>query len=272
MLPLVSAPSNAFAPASALVDPPALLALADQYNQTGLFSDTFMISALTGDGVEDLAKHLASLAPEGPWLFPEDQIADAPARVAPPGGASWLQIGEIVHQVVRRDLPKSEDELRAVLRRLAWESGLIGETENRNAVVNAYDLIRKIRRSEVFEAIARARTVYREVPFVYRSGARTVHGVIDLLLQNQSGQWIVVDYKTAWLGESPSDPALEEHARRYHLQMGVYAAAIRELVGVAPIVYIHYIRYATTVMISEADWTGALARLDGYVGDAIEHG
>ena len=46
---------------------------------------------------------------------------------------------------------------------------------------------------------------------------------------------------------------LEDHARRYHLQAGVYAAAVRELVGIAPIAYIHYIRYARTVMIHEND-------------------
>ncbi len=39
-----------------------------------------MISALSGDGVEDLREYLASRMPPGPWLFPEDQIADAPLR------------------------------------------------------------------------------------------------------------------------------------------------------------------------------------------------
>ncbi len=39
-----------------------------------------MISALSGDGVEDLKEYLAGRMPLGPWLFPEDQIADAPLR------------------------------------------------------------------------------------------------------------------------------------------------------------------------------------------------
>ncbi|NWG53709.1 MAG: GTPase Era [Hydrogenophilaceae bacterium] len=59
----------------------ALLGLAQKLSAEGVYDDVFMISALTGDGVEDLATRLAALAPEGPWLFPEDQIADAPARV-----------------------------------------------------------------------------------------------------------------------------------------------------------------------------------------------
>jgi GTP-binding protein Era len=44
------------------------------------FDDIFMISGLTGDGVDDLRRHLAALMPAGPWLFPEDQLSDAPER------------------------------------------------------------------------------------------------------------------------------------------------------------------------------------------------
>jgi len=57
-----------------------LLQLAQELNETGLFTDVFMISALTGDGVGDLRRHVAGLMPEGPWLYPEDQIADVPLR------------------------------------------------------------------------------------------------------------------------------------------------------------------------------------------------
>ncbi|MCE2509915.1 MAG: GTPase Era [Alphaproteobacteria bacterium] len=58
-----------------------LLGLSATLNDSGLFAKTFMISALDGDGVEDLLGHLAQLAPAGPWLFPEDQISDLPARL-----------------------------------------------------------------------------------------------------------------------------------------------------------------------------------------------
>jgi len=58
-----------------------LLPLADALNRSGAFDAIFMISSLTGDGVEDLAAHLAALVPEGPWLFPEDQISDVPLRL-----------------------------------------------------------------------------------------------------------------------------------------------------------------------------------------------
>src|SRR5262245_49514251 len=64
-----------------LVNPPQLLGLADRLNRTGVFTDTFMISALSGDGVGDLRRHFAKAMPQGPWLYPEDQISDMPDRL-----------------------------------------------------------------------------------------------------------------------------------------------------------------------------------------------
>jgi GTPase len=63
-----------------LVDKPALLALAQMATERTPFAATFMISALTGDGVADLRQWLAARAPVGPWHYPEDQITDAPLR------------------------------------------------------------------------------------------------------------------------------------------------------------------------------------------------
>ena len=58
-----------------------LLALSQRLFDTGVYSEVFMISAVTGSGVEDLRARLAALMPEGPWLYPEDQTADLPARL-----------------------------------------------------------------------------------------------------------------------------------------------------------------------------------------------
>ena len=64
-----------------LVKRPALLELAAALNAVGNFSDTFMISAFTGDGVADMRAHLATIVPEGPWLYDEDQLSDIPLRL-----------------------------------------------------------------------------------------------------------------------------------------------------------------------------------------------
>ncbi len=58
-----------------------LLALAAELNESYPFERIFMISAEKGHGVEDLRRWLAEAMPEGPWLYPEDQIADAPLRM-----------------------------------------------------------------------------------------------------------------------------------------------------------------------------------------------
>ena len=63
-----------------LVERPRLLALAERLNAALPFVDTFMTSALTGDGLDRLKARLAAAMPNGPWLYPEDQIADAPLR------------------------------------------------------------------------------------------------------------------------------------------------------------------------------------------------
>jgi GTPase len=57
-----------------------LLGLTDQLSKAGNFAQVFMISGLNGDGVDDLHRHLVAIVPEGPFLFPPDQLSDAPER------------------------------------------------------------------------------------------------------------------------------------------------------------------------------------------------
>ena len=63
-----------------LVQREKLLAMAQTANERVRFEQTFMISALSGDGVADLRETLAKLVPPGPFLYPEDQMSDAPMR------------------------------------------------------------------------------------------------------------------------------------------------------------------------------------------------
>ncbi len=63
------------------VEAPHLLGLTKDLNERFPFAETFMISAEKGHGVDHLRQWLAGLMPEGPWLYPEDQIADLPLRM-----------------------------------------------------------------------------------------------------------------------------------------------------------------------------------------------
>jgi GTP-binding protein Era len=58
-----------------------LLPLMEKFRAEGVFEDVFLISALKGDGVADVAGWVAARMPEGPWLYPEDQAADIPSRL-----------------------------------------------------------------------------------------------------------------------------------------------------------------------------------------------
>lgn len=58
-----------------------LLTLVEAFNEVADFQDTFMISALNGDGVDDLSDYFARIVPEGTWMFPEDQLSDMPMRL-----------------------------------------------------------------------------------------------------------------------------------------------------------------------------------------------
>ena len=58
-----------------------LLALAQELSAKITFEDVFFISALTGDGVPEMKQALAGMMPEGPWMYPEDQVSDASERL-----------------------------------------------------------------------------------------------------------------------------------------------------------------------------------------------
>ncbi len=58
-----------------------LLALTKEMNEAFTFEKTFMISAEKGHGCDDLRSWLAEAVPEGPWLYPEDQLSDLPMRM-----------------------------------------------------------------------------------------------------------------------------------------------------------------------------------------------
>ena len=66
---------------SDLVKPAKLIELSAKLNETAAFEETFMLSAMTGEGVDKLADYLISRMPESPFMFPADQVSDLPNRL-----------------------------------------------------------------------------------------------------------------------------------------------------------------------------------------------
>ncbi|MBV8564517.1 MAG: GTPase Era [Methylobacteriaceae bacterium] len=79
-LPEIRAPKILILNKTDAIEKTSLLRLAGHLNARLPFAETFMISALTGDGLATLREKLAAMMCPGPWLYPEDQVSDAPMR------------------------------------------------------------------------------------------------------------------------------------------------------------------------------------------------
>jgi ATP-dependent helicase/nuclease subunit A len=208
--------------------------------------------------------------------FRRSVLHDAPAAIQPatPYRIHKQLVGEIVHEALRWwRFPGEIENLDKLLDSYAWEKGILDSNQREQAVQDAYKLLIKFKSEEnkLYQWVCNARQLYREVPFVYRKGEHIIHGVIDTLFEHEDGTWVIIDYKTAFVPNyALGQVALAEHARRFYLQVGAYAEAVREQMrsvdGLKLRVYIHYIRYSSTVEIGEAEWQAALASLEKLVG------
>ena len=102
-----------------LVRKHVLLNLAASLSETGQFTEIFMISAETGDGVDDLLDNLTEFLPKGPWLYPEDQISDMPSRLL---AAEITR--EKVFQQLHQELPYA-----VTVETEKWEQGYDGSAK-----------------------------------------------------------------------------------------------------------------------------------------------
>lgn len=183
-------------------------------------------------------------------------------------------IGEIVHQALGIwSFPSEEDNLERALQSYAWGLGVVHPGQQKYAVQEARHLLSQMQSSDVYKWLQAARQVYRELPFIFRSDERIIHGVLDALFERADGTWGIIDYKTSYVAgfdETRSPHLVQQHARRYHLQVGVYAAAVREQLGLTPDVYIHYVQYGQTVAVSAAEWQAALSGLEYTIGELFD--
>ncbi len=261
-------------PLSGAAQPPALLA--------GISTEIDAPARhLTATQIADLGS--AGYEPYYRDRFRRSVLHDAPTHIETVsdyrGDVSRRLIGEIVHKVLgmKQPLgwwqwPTEREQLDRILRSYAWQLGVVIPRQQEYAVNEARRLLDRFLTSDVYGWLKAAQTVYREIPFVYRSDRRIIHGVLDTLFQS-GDSWTIIDYKTSYVRGYAGDPAtIRQHAQRYHLQVGVYAAATREqLDGSTPSVYIHYIRYGHTVRVETNEWETALAKLDRYIGDLLVH-
>ena len=197
-------------------------------------------------------------------------------------------LGEIVHRALRWwRFPSRNHSMQEELTSYAWEVGLTNADDIQFAVDTARGWLRDFAYSSLYKSIEQATTVYRELPFVYRTEKRIIHGVIDVLYQTPDGQWVIVDYKSASVKgyrdsakdevDLSSQRLIDEHAKRYALQVGVYAATVEQYLKAqgapAPAdlsVYVYYLRYSKLTQIEHHEWVTALADLEGQIGQLLQ--
>lgn len=208
---------------------------------------------------------------------------DAPAQIrdAMPIRAPRVRsrhIGEVVHEALRYwRFPDNTENLEQVLRSYAWQQRITDPNDVTEVVKRAYQILDRFQHSsrlyQQIQAVREAKNpMYSELPFIFRTEKRIIHGVIDLLFQDLEGNWVVLDYKTSYIHNIASDPQryTVEHARRFHLQMGAYASAVRqELGGIIPQVKIHYIQYNQTVTIPTDVWQSEIQQLETIIVELI---
>ncbi|MDX1992647.1 MAG: UvrD-helicase domain-containing protein [bacterium] len=213
--------------------------------------------------------------------FRRKVLHDAPAVVEwmsdRRSGVSPRQIGEIVHEALRwwhfPQHPHDETTLD-MLRNYAWRQGITEHALCDHAARRAQELLVRFKASAVYRMVEEAGSaVYRELPFIYEREGYIIHGVIDVLFRQRDGTWMIADYKTSTVDDAAINPGrINLHARRYHLQLGVYAEAVStQLNGLVPQTFIHYIRYNHTVPVSEAERRAALERsISNRIEELIE--
>lgn len=112
-----------------LIKKEKLLGLSQELTERLNPEHVFMISAAKGEGVADLKTALADAMPEGPWLYPEDEVSDATDRMI----AAELTREQVVNQL-HQELPYA-----TVIETETWEDRPDGSTEIRQQILVARD-------------------------------------------------------------------------------------------------------------------------------------
>ena len=142
-----------------LVDRAALLPLAAAFREQADFEETFMISAENGDGCDDLLAFLANRVPEGPWLYPDDELSDFPLR---------LLAAEITREQVLRRLHQ-ELPYSATVETEQWT-----EREDGVAVINQVIYVRRPGHKKI--ALGKGGSMIRAIGSAARAELRDLLG------------------------------------------------------------------------------------------------
>ncbi|MEM9656999.1 MAG: PD-(D/E)XK nuclease family protein, partial [Planctomycetota bacterium] len=145
------------------------------------------------------------------------------------------ELGDLVHAVLEQTEFRPNPDLPRLCDDLAVEH--VTERQ-RDAAIEATEMVERFLTSPRASQLRNARTVYRELEFILpwpvdvNTSERYLQGFIDCLYEDQEGNWRVLDYKTNRVDDA--DSAAERAAVPYELQLFVYAEACEQALGVRP--------------------------------------
>lgn len=176
--------------------------------------------------------HLVQLLNREDLDFPELQPALwSNQRGERSNRAPGYLIGSIVHRVLAQwdCLAYSEEELLRLIENYTRREGVFTHTLV-DAVQRSYQMLLNLKKHDIYLEIQNAQQRFHELTFSLYEEVGVLHGIIDILYQDQSGVWNLVDWKTEWTPKT----AIEKNAQQYLLQMAAYARAIQKNLHVQP--------------------------------------
>jgi len=134
-------------------------------------------------------------------------------------------VGNIVHMALAHweCLEFSESERLRLLENYARREGVFPGALV-DAVQRSNKALMDLKKHPFYEQICLAQERRHEVPFSLNTPVGILHGIIDLLYQDQNGRWYLVDWKTEWAPQANIEEIVQEHL----LQMAVYTKAIQQ--------------------------------------------
>jgi len=161
------------------------------------------------------------------WTHVLGLEACEPAEPASPEGLSPRQWGLLAHRAMELARSGDDEHVRAAVEGALRELARAADKARTALRPRMADALRAFWHSPLGRRVARARTTYREMPFLLRLDGTEIAGTADLLLEDADGRWELVDYKS---GRPEADRAAKA-AEPYRLQLGLYALAASRRIG-----------------------------------------
>ena len=137
---------------------------------------------------------------------------------------------------IRTGTNPSSYNLSERLNQFAQQEGLSGAAVNK-AVWQTLSLLNQLKQHPIYQQIKAAKLCWTELPFSWSSPAGNVNGVIDVLFQDQSNNWHLLDWKTGYVAEDNIADLIE----KYQTQLSIYFQAVSEILKIKPLLLLAFL-------------------------------